>query len=172
MRFDGEPWNGFVESGIYAKLEFSDNGTQLLNWVIGKKGLAPYGTVELTKSTLGTQADFFFKTDAAGNVTDWNLATFSYLVDGYIGMTTRFNPGPSAPPPDNTTDSAVAAKWITPEFLYYNGANPGTWTRTGDLPHLALEWHAAPVPELDAAAMLAGGLGMVGWLTGRRRRTA
>jgi len=97
------------------------------------------GVDTITNTTPGAGSQFFFKTDASGNITFWGATT-------YVGSTYSFS------------ISTVNAPGV---YGTYDLSQHGGGTQAGQSLNNPGTWTSAPVPEPEAGALVLAGLTLV-----------
>lgn len=118
----------------------------------------------------GTGVSFSFSFDARKNIVAWDWKSYLAEPAGYVHMTDEydlFSCGGSGP--DNPTPgvfaSCIPSYPPTEPFGYYDAyGSPGVWSIASNIP--------APVPLPAALPLLAVGLGWLGFIGRRKKKTA
>lgn len=159
-------------SPINATLEFSDDGTNLIDFTISQ---TEFGT--LTMADIFNQyangnnfsQRFDFNTNSLGEVTGWRINVQKIFGD--------HEPGDPHFTSFDINDNATAKLYgFNDGFTYFQGLGdpntfafnntPGTWVSSN--PHANIDYHHVftppPVPEPSTYLMLLLGLGMIGFV--------
>lgn len=156
-----------VVFSVNSPFNFSGTSVSVQTWLNSSSAF------NITENTAGTLASLMDNgtqgtlVSFSGNVTVTNGQTFTVTHDDGLtliigGINLGFNPGPTAPTTTLATYTGPSGNF--PFQLVYGECCGGPAVLQVDLPF------TAAVPEPETYALMAAGLGALGWVSRRRRR--